>query len=169
MCIRDRSSPAPPWPPPASWSCSTLCACAPSPPTATDRPSRPSPVRARRRRRGRDSNPRDAIKTPAGFQDRCIQPLCHPSGGPLSVSAQPVPRQPTRPRRARRPGRDVALWARPWQDGPVRRLITVACAVIFVDVAFFEAITPLLADYRNQLGLGEGEAGLLVGSYAVGS
>ncbi|HZJ28942.1 MAG TPA: MFS transporter, partial [Solirubrobacterales bacterium] len=51
----------------------------------------------------------------------------------------------------------------------MRRLITVACAVIFVDVAFFEAITPLLADYRNQLGLGEGEAGLLVGSYAVGS
>jgi hypothetical protein len=27
-------------------------------------------------RRGGDSNPRDAY-TPAGFQDQCIQPLCH--------------------------------------------------------------------------------------------
>ncbi len=30
-------------------------------------------------RRERDSNPRGAF-TPGGFQDRCIQPLCHPSG-----------------------------------------------------------------------------------------
>ena len=30
-------------------------------------------------RRGWDSNPRDAL-TPAGFQDRCLQPLGHPSG-----------------------------------------------------------------------------------------
>ena len=30
-------------------------------------------------RRGWDSNPRGAC-TPAGFQDRCIRPLCHPSG-----------------------------------------------------------------------------------------
>src|SRR5680860_787791 len=29
-------------------------------------------------RMGRDSNPRDAC-TPAGFQDRCLQPLGHPS------------------------------------------------------------------------------------------
>ena len=37
----------------------------------------------RRRRKGKwrmewDSNPRDAL-TPAGFQDRCLQPLGHPS------------------------------------------------------------------------------------------
>ena len=31
------------------------------------------------RRTGWDSNPRAAFAT-AGFQDRCIQPLCHPSG-----------------------------------------------------------------------------------------
>ena len=30
-------------------------------------------------RRGRDSNPGWAL-THDGFQDRCIQPLCHPSG-----------------------------------------------------------------------------------------
>jgi hypothetical protein len=33
-------------------------------------------------RRGWDLNPRGAL-TPAGFQDRCIQPLCHPSGTKL--------------------------------------------------------------------------------------
>ena len=31
------------------------------------------------KRMGWDLNPRDAF-TSAGFQDRCIQPLCHPSG-----------------------------------------------------------------------------------------
>ena len=31
-------------------------------------------------RRGRDSNPR-YTSVHAGFQDRCIQPLCHPSAG----------------------------------------------------------------------------------------
>jgi hypothetical protein len=31
-------------------------------------------------RRGRDSNPRTTCAV-SGFQDRCIQPLCHPSGG----------------------------------------------------------------------------------------
>ena len=33
---------------------------------------------AKKWRRRRDSNPRKAF-TFAGFQDRCIQPLCHPS------------------------------------------------------------------------------------------
>lgn len=51
----------------------------------------------------------------------------------------------------------------------MRRLIAVASLTIFVEVAFFEAITPLLADYRNRLDLTEGDAGILVGSYAVGS
>jgi hypothetical protein len=30
-------------------------------------------------RKGGDSNSRDGGCPPAGFQDRCIQPLCHPS------------------------------------------------------------------------------------------
>jgi peptidylprolyl isomerase len=32
-----------------------------------------------RQRKGGDSNSRDGGYPPAGFQDRCIQPLCHPS------------------------------------------------------------------------------------------
>lgn len=51
----------------------------------------------------------------------------------------------------------------------VRRLLIVACLVVFIDVAFYEAITPLLAGYRNSLGLTKGEAGILVGAYAAGS
>ena len=35
-------------------------------------------------RMGWDSNPRDAC-TPAGFQDRCLQPLGHPSVVPISA------------------------------------------------------------------------------------
>src|ERR1700689_4658487 len=38
------------------------------------------------RRKGGDSNPRGGGCPPAGFQDQCIQPLCHPSGErPASV------------------------------------------------------------------------------------
>lgn len=51
----------------------------------------------------------------------------------------------------------------------MNRLLLVACSVVFIDVAFYEAITPLLADYRNDLGLTKGQAGLLVGVYAIGS
>jgi MFS family permease len=51
----------------------------------------------------------------------------------------------------------------------VRRLLLSACLVVFIDVAFFEAITPLLAGYRNDLGLSKGEAGVLVGAYAAGA
>jgi hypothetical protein len=43
------------------------------------------------KRRGRDSNPRSPCRD-SGFQDRCIRPLCHPSGdarlaAPSSISA----------------------------------------------------------------------------------
>ena len=51
----------------------------------------------------------------------------------------------------------------------MRRLLIICCLVVFIDVAFYEAITPLLADYRNNLGLTKGEAGILVGAYAAGS
>ena len=48
-------------------------------------------------RMGRDSNPRWTCAH-AGFQDRCIQPLCHPSGRPGRACAGPVqqPRHPAR-------------------------------------------------------------------------
>src|SRR6188768_602142 len=41
-------------------------------------------------RMGRDSNPRDACAS-AGFQDRCLQPLGHPSTTVLSATIEELP------------------------------------------------------------------------------
>ena len=55
-------------------------------------------TRASLRRRGWDSNPRGTVKAPSGFQGRCIQPLCHPSGvdivGRCRQYARALPRDP---------------------------------------------------------------------------
>jgi MFS family permease len=51
----------------------------------------------------------------------------------------------------------------------MRRLLLLASAMIFFDVAFFAAIAPLLPDYVDQLGLSKAEAGVLSASYAAGT
>jgi MFS family permease len=51
----------------------------------------------------------------------------------------------------------------------MRRLLWLASAMIFFDVAFFAAIAPLLPDYVDQLGLSKAEAGILSASYAAGT
>lgn len=51
----------------------------------------------------------------------------------------------------------------------MRRLVLLASAMIFFDVAFFAAIAPLLPDYVDQLGLTEAEAGILSAAYAAGT
>ena len=51
----------------------------------------------------------------------------------------------------------------------MRRLLVLACAVIFLEVTFFAVLTPLLPVYRRELGLSEGEAGILAGSFAAGT
>jgi MFS family permease len=51
----------------------------------------------------------------------------------------------------------------------MRRLLFLASAMIFFDVAFFAAIAPLLPDYADQLGLSKAEAGVLSASYAAGT
>lgn len=51
----------------------------------------------------------------------------------------------------------------------MRRLLLLASAMIFFDVAFFAAIAPLLPDYVDQLGLSKAEAGILSASYAAGT
>jgi MFS family permease len=51
----------------------------------------------------------------------------------------------------------------------MRRLLLLASAMIFFDVAFFAAIAPLLPDYVDQLGLSKAEAGLLSAAYAAGT
>src|SRR5215218_8064019 len=51
----------------------------------------------------------------------------------------------------------------------VRRLLILASAMIFFDVAFFAAIAPLLPEYVDQLGLTKAEAGILSAAYAAGT
>jgi MFS family permease len=51
----------------------------------------------------------------------------------------------------------------------MRRLLLLASAMIFFDVAFFAAIAPLLPDYVDQLGLSKAEAGVLSAAYAAGT
>jgi MFS family permease len=51
----------------------------------------------------------------------------------------------------------------------VRRLLLLASAVVFVDTAFYAAITPLLPSYVDDLGLSKSAAGVLAGAYAAGT
>ena len=51
----------------------------------------------------------------------------------------------------------------------MRRLLLLASAMVFFDVAFFAAIAPLLPDYVDDLGLSKAQAGILSASYAAGT
>ena len=51
----------------------------------------------------------------------------------------------------------------------MRRLLFLASAMIFFDVAFFAAIAPLLPQYVDELGLTKAEAGILSAAYAAGT
>src|ERR1043165_2697540 len=51
----------------------------------------------------------------------------------------------------------------------MRRLLILASAMIFFDVAFFAAIAPLLPQYDDELGLTKAEAGILSAAYAAGT
>ncbi len=51
----------------------------------------------------------------------------------------------------------------------MRRLLFLACAVVFLDVTFFSVLTPLLPSFRADHHLSEGAAGILAGSFAAGS
>lgn len=51
----------------------------------------------------------------------------------------------------------------------MRRLLLLVSAVVFVDAMFFAALTPLLAQYSNDLDLSKAGAGVLSGAYAAGA
>ena len=51
----------------------------------------------------------------------------------------------------------------------VRRLFLLVSAVVFVDTAFYAAISPLLPHYQAELGLSKTAAGVLTASYAAGT
>jgi MFS family permease len=51
----------------------------------------------------------------------------------------------------------------------MRRLLLIGSAVVFLDVVFYAAITPLLPGYVDDLGLSKTSAGVLSGAYAAGT
>jgi MFS family permease len=51
----------------------------------------------------------------------------------------------------------------------MRRLLFIGSAVVFLDVVFYAAITPLLPAYADDLGLSKASAGVLSGAYATGT
>jgi MFS family permease len=51
----------------------------------------------------------------------------------------------------------------------MRRLLVLASAMVFLDVAFFAAIAPLLPSYVDDLHLSKAAAGILSASYAAGT
>lgn len=51
----------------------------------------------------------------------------------------------------------------------MRRLLILACAVVFLDVTFFSVLTPLLPSFKADHHLGEGATGVLAGSFAAGA
>ena len=53
--------------------------------------------------------------------------------------------------------------------GRMRRLFPLVAAVILVDTMFYAAITPLLPEYADDLGLSKAAAGILSASYAAGT
>jgi MFS family permease len=51
----------------------------------------------------------------------------------------------------------------------MRRLLLLACAVVFIDTAFFTVIAPLLPGYVHDLHLSTAQAGVLSAAYAAGT
>jgi len=51
----------------------------------------------------------------------------------------------------------------------MRRLLFIGSAVVFLDVVFYAAITPLLPAYVDDLGLSKTSAGVLSAAYAAGT
>lgn len=51
----------------------------------------------------------------------------------------------------------------------MRRLLVLACSIVFLDVTFYAAIAPLLPGYVDDLDLSKAGAGVLSASYAAGT
>ena len=51
----------------------------------------------------------------------------------------------------------------------MRRVVVLVSAIVLLDVLFYSAIAPLLPAYAEHLGLSKTQAGILSGSYALGT
>ncbi len=50
----------------------------------------------------------------------------------------------------------------------MRRLLFLACAIVFADTVFYGVLTPLVPYFSDEFGLTKGEVGLLTGAIGVG-
>jgi len=50
----------------------------------------------------------------------------------------------------------------------MRRLLLLVCSITLADTMLYAALVPLLPHYADEFGLSKGQAGLLVGAYALG-
>ena len=69
-------------------------------------------------------------------------------------------------------GRELPLHAADPSHGIVRlvrRLLLLVCSITLVDTMLYAALVPLLPHYADEFGLSKGQAGLLVGAYALGA
>ena len=51
----------------------------------------------------------------------------------------------------------------------MRRLLLLACAIVFVDTTFFAAMTPLLPHFEDKYDLTKTGAGVLAAAYPAGT
>jgi len=51
----------------------------------------------------------------------------------------------------------------------VRRVLVLACAIVFVDTSFYAAMTPLLPGFEEEYGLSKTAAGVLAAAYPAGT
>ena len=51
----------------------------------------------------------------------------------------------------------------------MRRLLALACLIVFVDTIFFAAITPLLPHFEDEFGLSKSASGVLAAAYPAGT
>jgi MFS family permease len=51
----------------------------------------------------------------------------------------------------------------------VRRLLLLVCTITLADTMLYAALVPLLPHYADEFGLSKGQAGLLVGAFALGA
>src|SRR5829696_7906399 len=138
------------WSPPGS-----ACRCARtggsasrSPPGAAHagrRRSKRSPITARR---AGGSSPSGCWRRLRSASRSAAAPSCAVAGAPAAAAGTPPP-------------------ARSIQR--VRRLLVLACAIVFVDTTFFAAMTPLLPHFESEFGLSKSAAGLLAAAYPAGT
>ena len=51
----------------------------------------------------------------------------------------------------------------------MRRLLLLACAIVFLDTTFYAAMTPLLPHFEEEFDLSKSGAGVLAAAYPLGT